>query len=102
MNDNVTKLPPSPYASSPELANDLRRIVSSAWDGGFKSGHAQGWHAGYDAGFIAGEAVARQECVNGIMAHGNKMLGLGVMLGTGIGVVLAVFVGAWLPPGLLT
>lgn len=96
MSDNVTKLPPSPYASSMELQNDLRRVVSSAWDGGFKSGQAYGWHAGYDSGFAIGEQVARQESARSAVIAGDKKLGLGLLIGVGIGVVLAVVAGVWL------
>lgn len=47
---------------------------------------------GYDAGFKAGEYVGRLAR----STHADRMLGLGVLIGSGIGAVLTVLVLGWL------
>lgn len=43
---------------------------------------------GYEKGFLAGEAVGRKH----VARHADRALGIGVCIGAGIGVIIALFV----------
>lgn len=92
MNDNTKRLLDSPTPDREMLHAQMDRIVSGTYD----AGHKAGMRLGYDNGFVAGEAVALQEHENAACLRADKALGIGLLVGTGFGVILAVLVGSFL------
>lgn len=69
-------------AESPTLRDAMRRVVEAQYAHGYRAGHAHG----RDEGLMQGEAVGRTF----VKRAQDRALGVGVLLGTGVGVALTI------------
>lgn len=54
------------------------------------------YREGYMRGFQIGESIARSEHERAARAETSRAIGAGVLIGTGLGVVIALIVAGWL------
>lgn len=75
-----------------EFRDRMRRLFDSQYRAGYNAARLEKQSEAYKTGFLAGEAVG----VRTLERARDRALGVGVLIGTGIGVVLTVAVVGWL------